>query len=194
MDNGEKGVNNQERIERYKQLIDMPTCLEDVGRICGLWIMGNNYTTKGDYGAYPHGYIKRISALFPEMQTGKLLHLFSASIEPGKYTRFDFRPEYADVCGDAHKLSEYFPENHFDIISADPPYSVEDSEHYGTPMVKRQIVFREALHVLKSGGHLLWLDQVLPIHSKEQVSWMMAVGMVKSTNHRVRGVFGFQKL
>lgn len=187
-------MNLQNRIENYKITIKEPTTLNIVNsRIEGLWIMGNNYTTKGGYGAYPHGYIKRISALFPEMNTGKLLHLFSASIEPGFYIRFDSRLEYADVQGDAHNLSEFFPENHFDIISADPPYSVEDSEHYGTPMVKRKIVFNEALKVLKPGGYLIWLDQVLPMYSKDISPLIMAIGMIKSTNHRVRGVFGFQK-
>jgi len=163
------------------------------GRIQGIWIMGNNYKTKGDYGAYPHGYMKRIGSMFPDCT--KALQLFSVNLPPSnKYIRFDLHKEYADVVGDAHNLSDYFGENEFEIIYADPPYSVEDCEHYGTPMVNRNKVLRECYKILKPNGFLVWLDQVLPMYKKSEFDIVGVIGMVKSTNHRFRVVTIFKKL
>lgn len=154
--------------------------------------MGNNYKTKGDYGAYPHGYMKRISAMFPDCAPA--LQLFSVNLpQSGAYVRFDIHAEYADVVGDAHELSHYFEPEQFEIIYADPPYSVEDCEHYGTPMVNRNKVLAECFKILKPNGFVCWLDQVLPIFRKEEFEIVGVIGMVKSTNHRFRVVTIFQK-
>ena len=55
----------QERINNYEKLFPKypPSLLISDNTILGLWVMGNNYTTKSDlYGAYPHGYLQRIYA------------------------------------------------------------------------------------------------------------------------------------
>jgi hypothetical protein len=41
----------QERIDNYKRVTELPQSLfiDETGRINGVFIMGNNYTTKGDY-------------------------------------------------------------------------------------------------------------------------------------------------
>lgn len=161
-------------------------------RITGMWIMGNNYKTAGDYGAYPHGYLDRIQSLFPDAK--EILHLFSVNLPPGEYVRFDLHPEHADINGDAHELSKYFPENRFDIIYADPPYSAEDCEHYGTAMVNRTKVLKECVKVVEKDGFIVWLDQVLPMYKKTEVKIVGVIGMVKSTNHRFRVITIFQKL
>ena len=36
------------------------------------------------------------------------------------------------------------------------------------------------------GAHLVWLDQVLPMYRKAELSVQGVIGMVKSTNHRFR--------
>lgn len=161
------------------------------GMIDGIWIMGNNYTTSGYYGAYPFGYIERITSLFPDCKN--ILHLFAGSLPKGDYTRFDLDKDKADVSGDAEKLTEYFKENEFDIVYADPPYSVEDAEHYGKPLVNRNRVMKEALKVVKENGFIVWLDQVLPIYNKLKCDLVGVIGIVKSTNHRFRVVSIFQK-
>ena len=166
-------------------------------RIEGLWIMGACFKTSGYYGAYPHGYLNRVYALFPGVE--KLCHLFSGSLPPGPYSRIDLPGKIEQIqpwdreC-DAHKISDYVEPNTFDLILADPPYSQEDAEHYGAPMVSRKKVLQECWKVLRPGGWVIWLDQVLPQFRKDQWFWGLAVGMFKSTNHRVRGVFGFQKI
>lgn len=185
----------QQRADFYKQVFPKFPALtigED-GRIQGMWIMGNNYKTKGDYGAYPHGYLKRITSLFPDCFP--VLHLFSVNLPlSANYLRFDLHKQYADIAGDAHELGSYFDNKEtFEIIYADPPYSVEDCEHYGTAMVNRNKVVQECYKILKPNGFLVWLDQVLPMYCKDEFSIVGVIGMVKSTNHRFRVVTIFQK-
>lgn len=171
---------------------DWPPLRVDDRWLDGMWIMGNNYRTSGYYGAYPHTYLDRVSSLFPDAQ--RILHLFSGSLVPGLYTRFDRLPEHADVVGDAEQLSTCFPDRKFDLIYADPPYSVEDCEHYGCAMVNRNKVVAECAKVLEPGGFLVWLDQVLPMFRKVELHMCGVIGMVKSTNHRFRVVTIFQRL
>jgi hypothetical protein len=190
------GLTPEERVALYAERFPKfpPPTVGKGGRIEGLWIMGNNYTTKSKlYGAYPHGYMDRVSSMFPDCV--KALHLFSGSLPTSHHIRVDLKPaRRPDVLGDAHALSSLFPASTFDIIYADPPYSQEDALHYGTPMVNRQKVMEECRKVVKVGGWVIWLDQVLPIFSNERWKWGMVIGMIKSTNHRVRGVFGFQRI
>jgi hypothetical protein len=47
---------------------------------------------------------------------------------------------------------------------------------------------------LKSGTHVVWLDQVLPMYKKAKLKTVGYIGMVKSTNHRFRVVTIFEKL
>ena len=86
----------------------------------------------------------------------------------------ELRPTYVD---DAQRL-EAVPLEQYDLVLADPPYSVEDCEHYGTSMVKRNVVMR-ALHRLPIGAHVVWLDQVLPVFRKDLFAIVGVIGMVE---------------
>ena len=154
----------------------------------GMWVMGNNYRGSGYYGSYPPQYLRRVMALFPDSE--RILHLFSGSLPPGKYLRFDSKG--GDVTGNAEKLSGYFHEQ-FDLILADPPYSTEDANHYGLPMVNRNKVLEECWCILEGGGYIVWLDQVLPMFRKDRLHLCGLIGMVRSTNHRFRVVSIFRK-
>lgn len=183
----------QERIRNYTKATGFPNNLvigED-GRVSGMWIMGNDYTVKsGYYGGYPAGYLKRIKALFPEKQ--KILHLFSGKVDTAIVAgdtvdlNADNKPTYVD---DAQTLLNV-PLETYDLVLADPPYSIEDCEHYGTTMVKRNTVMR-ALARLPQAAHIVWLDQVLPMYRKEDFKLEAVIGMVKSTNHRFRVITVF---
>lgn len=162
----------------------------------GMWIMGNNYRTSGYYGAYPHTYLDRVMSLFPDAQ--RVLHLFSGSLPKGNYTRFDrfANPSSAgdaEMYGDAERLSLHCGKNRFDLIPSDPPYSIEDCEHYGCPMVNRNKILAECVKVMEPGGFVVWLDQVLPMFRKVELEMCGVIGMVKSTNHRFRVVTLFKK-
>ncbi|MEW6710323.1 MAG: hypothetical protein AB1403_10915 [Candidatus Riflebacteria bacterium] len=161
-------------------------------RIEGHWIMGNNYTTSGYYGAYPHGYLARVLSMFPDKS--KIIHVCSGSLPPGPYTRVDIRPEVnPDIVCNVEELSKHVPNDYFDLALVDVPYSKEDAEHYGQPLLKRQKVLSEIHKILVSGGWAVWLDQVQPNYSKVNWNQALSIGIVKSTNHRVRAVFGFEK-
>jgi len=167
----------------YSKLIVNRNCID------GIWVMGNNYTTKTDlYGAYPYGYLKRIYSMFPLIK-GKSLHLFSGSLpESPDYDKVDFNTGL-----DAETFGDIIPDNLYERIYADPPYSIEDCEHYGCCMVKRNIVFKQCLKVMKKDGILVWLDQVLPNYKKVEWDIIGRIGMVKSTNHRFRVITIFKK-
>lgn len=157
----------------------------------GIWMIGNDYRNKTSFhGAYPARYLNRVMSMFPDVRT--ILHLFSGSLPKGDYTRFDMVQE-ADVQGDAHELSSYFPINHFDLILADPPYSGQDADTYGTPMVKRNTVVKECYKILKPQGYLVWLDCVLPMYRKTQLELIGTIGLIRSTNHRFRIVSIFRR-
>jgi hypothetical protein len=188
-------VNWVERIKNYVDETKYPQSLFIAadGRVVGTWIMGNDYRVKSNYyGGYPAGYLKRIKSLFPDKN--KVLHLFSGrvdqSILPGDTVDINpsLEPTYLD---DAQTLLRV-PLHDYDLILADPPYSVEDCEHYQTSMVKRNVVLR-SLARCKSGTHLVWLDQVLPMYRKDEWNVEAVIGMVKSTNHRFRVIVIFKR-
>jgi hypothetical protein len=180
----------QERIDTYVRETGFPRSLflSEDGRVVGTWIMGNDYRVKsGYYGGYPAGYLRRIRALFPDKR--RVLHLFSGAVDlaalPGDTVDINpaLHPTYLD---DAQSLKGV-PLERYDLVLADPPYSVEDAERYQTTMVKRNAVLR-ALQRLAPGAHVVWLDQVLPMYRKDAFALEAVIGMVKSTNHRFRVV------
>ena len=175
-------INYHDKYPNYSKLIINRDVIE------GIWVMGNNYQTKSNlYGAYPHGYLDRIYTLIEPIEN-ETLHLFSGSIDD-KYDKVDF-----NVGIDAECMSDILPHNFYSRVYADPPYSIEDCDHYGCCMVKRNKVFNECYNIMKTGGYLVWLDQVLPQYKKIQFDIIARIGMVKSTNHRFRVITIFKKI
>lgn len=209
-------------ISQRLSLADRNNAYEDAGfplmqivndRLEGVWWLGNSYGNKSSYyGAYPGNFLKRVMALFPDKE--RILHLFSGSLPPGDYTRFDRRDpgdlsdhqselfsdyeralDFDDglVRGEAENLSDYFEPGSIDLILSDPPYSIEDAERYGAILVNRRKVVSECRTVLEPGGHLVWLDQVIPMFSNREWKLVGSIGVFISTNHRTRGVFILEK-
>lgn len=185
------------RIENYLRVTGYPQSIfvGADGRLVGTWIMGNNYVVKSSYyGGYPAGYLKRIRGLFPEAKAETTLHLFSGLVDsdffPGD--RVDINPETSPTyCDDAQSL-DGVPLSKYYMVLADPPYSIEDAEHYATTMVKRNKVMK-ALERLPAGAVVIWLDQVLPMYRKDHFTIIGCVGMLKSTNHRFRMITFFER-
>jgi hypothetical protein len=184
------------RIENYAEQTGYPKSLfvgED-GRVVGTWIMGQDYRVKsGYYGGYPATYLKRIKALFPDKT--RPLHIFSGCVDqsviPGDTV--DINPDRGASYVDDAQTLELVPLEFYDLILADPPYSVEDCDHYQTTMIKRNLVMR-ALTRVTPGTHVVWLDQVLPMYAKKDWKIVAVIGLVKSTNHRFRVVTIFERL
>lgn len=197
----------EERVELYNthpKFSKYPKMIYDKNWMLGIWSIGNNYKNNSSYyGAYPRDYLDRIMTLFPDKK--KILHLFSGSLPAGDYIRFDRKKEpiqgvYPEVIGEAEKLSDYFYNKEqdiyeqFDLILADPPYSEEDAKKYGTCLISRNKVIKECVKILKKGGHLMWMDQTLPMYRKDELKRCIEIYISRSTNHRVRAVFGWEKL
>lgn len=180
-----------ERLLHYERAVPYPRHLfiGGDGRVYGAFIMGADFRVRSEYyGGYPAGYLRRIRALFPEKQN--VLHLFSGKVDvealPGKTVDIN-AANGADYVDDAQTLL-HVPLEEFDLVLADPPYSVEDCEHYRTTMVKRNLVMRALGERLRPGAHVVWLDQVHPMYRADRFSLEAPIGMVKSTNHRYRCV------
>jgi hypothetical protein len=186
----------EERIANYVRETKFPQSLfiAGDGRVVGTWIMGNNYTVKsGYYGGYPAGYLRRIAALFPDRK--RVLHVFSGKVDlralPGETV--DCNPNVEPTfIADAHDLSSV-PLREYDLILADPPYSVDDAEKYQTTMIRRNVVIRSLAAGVRAGTRIVWLDQVLPMYRKKEWKIEAVIGMVKSTNHRFRVVTIFKR-
>jgi hypothetical protein len=189
-------IDLQNRIDSYVSETKFPRSLfvSEDGRIVGTWIMGNDYRVRtGYYGGYPAGYLRRVKALFPDKR--RVLHIFSGKVDlsalPGDTV--DITPALKPTFVDDAQTLERVPLTDYDLILADPPYSENDAERYGTTMVKRNKVLR-ALQRVAPGTHIVWLDQVLPMYRKDMFSIDAVIGMVKSTNHRFRLVTVFRRI
>ena len=185
----------QDRVDHYVRATKFPRSLfvSADGRLVGTWIMGNDYRVRSAYyGGYPAGYLRRIRALFPDK--ARVLHLFSGRVDldalPGDTV--DINPDLAPTFIDDAQTLAAVPLQRYDLVLADPPYSVEDAERYRTTMIKRNTVMR-ALQRLSPGAHVVWLDQVLPMFRKDAFEIEGVIGMVKSTNHRFRVVTLFRR-
>jgi hypothetical protein len=184
-----------ERIDSYVRETGFPRSLfvSEDGRVVGTWIMGNNYRVKSAYyGGYPAGYLRRVKALFPDKR--KVLHLFSGMVDVSAFPgdRVDINPALKPTYVDDAQSLLNVPLEAYDLVLADPPYSIEDAERYQTTMIKRNKVMK-ALERLPAGAHVVWLDQVLPMYRKSCFDQEAVIGMWKSTNHRFRGITIFRR-
>lgn len=186
-------------LENYNQNRGIYSPLiEHNGIICGFWLCGQNYrNSSGYYGAYPPSYLKRLALLFPDHPDYWVCHLFSGKVERGTWKEewfLDSNPEVnPTIKADAetfHSKSGWV----FDLIVADPPY---DNNHpkYGTKKVNKRKVLKECAKSLRKGGHLVWLDTIIPIWAKSD-GWKLrgTIGIVQSTNHRTRTITILEKV
>jgi 23S rRNA G2069 N7-methylase RlmK/C1962 C5-methylase RlmI len=187
--------------------------------VAGTWLIGACYKNPNPlYGAYPHGYLERVHAMFPDAK--QVLHVFSGGLTvkhaiAAAWPGVAYRKASGDASADAGLGIELVDlkgpaegrhptwqgdimdmpaewAGRFDLILADPPYSYADAEHYGTPMVNRAAIIRRLRDVAAKGGNLVWLDQCWPQHRKDQWRTWAHIGLVRSTNHRMRLVSMFE--
>jgi hypothetical protein len=190
-------------VEHYNQNRGRfsPLIQTDNGMVSGFWMVGNDYRNpSGYYGAYPPGYLKRISLLFPDPDV--VLHLFSGKVEKGSWGTWPVKEVtcdcnaslFPDVCVNARELHREFEPKTFDLIVGDPPYD-ENHVQYGTVKVNKSKVIKECSELLCIGGHLVWLDTIQPIWSKAD-GWKLVgvIGLLQSTNHKVRVISIFERV
>jgi SAM-dependent methyltransferase len=186
----------KERAESYSRAFPKyPPLRYDNRWLDGFWVLGQDYRGSGFHGSFPPGFLKRIRAIFPEEFEGRVLHLFSGSLDASAGgIRIDVsldRNPPPNIYGDAQRLP--FKDGTFDLIVADPPYYPADAKKYGTPMINRRTVLVEAARVLRPGGHLIWLDARSPMFSKRVFHWWGVIGIARSTNHIYRAVTFYKR-
>jgi SAM-dependent methyltransferase len=105
-----------------------------------------------DGGGYPIGFLERAYATLGVTDPDKVLHLCSGSMRRG--VRVDIRPEMEpDIVADCRDVP--LPDESFDWIMADPPYSEQYATNlYGTggDYPKPGQILREASRLLRPGG------------------------------------------
>jgi len=214
-------MNIQQRAAAYASAFpDRPPLACNADWVTGTWCIGACYKNPNKlYGAYPYGYLERVHSMFPDARS--VLHVFSGGLDVetaiasawpqhldllqsyGRTWPRGLELELVDIHGS--KEGRYptwqgdvtaMPDEwagRFDLILADPPYSPEDAEKYGVKMPLSTAVMRELHRVAAPGANLVWLDQKWPMHRKAQWRTWGHIGLVRSTNHRMRLVSIFQK-
>lgn len=186
-----------DRVEAYREAFpNWPPPAVNGEWLYGIWVLGNDYRNKASlYGTFPPNFLKRVYALYPEYDPAKTLHLFSGALswhgEPG--LTIDIQPERRPALIADVQCLPFADQSRSGLIIADPPYSAADAVKYGTPMVNRRKVFSEVARIARPGTHMVWLDTVLPQFRKAEWKLYGTIGIVRSTNHRVRLVSLFER-
>jgi len=164
-------------------------------RLYGFWLIGRWYASdRSFYGSYPPSYLSRVRSLFPDCV--KVLHLFSGIVKGDGVNEitYDINPELKpDICDDGCNLVSHFNKNEFDLILADPPYEERDFKKYGYKPFNKKKVVKDCSLIVNPGGFLVWLDTILPSFSKRDWQLYGIIGLIQSTNHRIRSINIFQK-
>ena len=127
-------------------------------------------------------------------KTPKILNLFCGMNTEG--VRVDINPEVKpDYLHDAHKVSELFPPESFDVILADPPYSDEESkELYGTGKLHYKVWVSECDTLLRPGGLLIiYHKYMMPNPNPSKYSVIKRVFIGTRTYHMLRVAIYFKK-
>lgn len=183
-------------IENYNNTFPKwPPLLSTERWIYGIWMIGNDYRNKTNYyGAYPHGYLRRVKALFPNSQ--KICHVFSGTAEKGYWPNeisLDINPKLSpDIACDCTNIP--IKDNTFDLVLADPPYSQADADKYSCKMPNRKKTLHEIYRILKPNGYCVWLDVMMPMYRRSEFEMVGSIGLLRSTNHRVRMIFIWKKI
>lgn len=89
--------------------------------------------------------------------------MFSGSFKDDGQTTVDIKPELKpSVVANCEDLP--FPDNSFDFVCADPPYSKEEAKNlYDMDYCNIIKVVDEGARITKEGGHFLFLHRLIPI-------------------------------
>jgi SAM-dependent methyltransferase len=171
-----------------------PKLIEDKGWIHGVWYCGAFYRSKL-YGDYPPTFLKRALSLFTGLDMTRLLHCPSGSLngEDGGVTvdLVSDAKRKPQVVASADKLP--FPENSFDLILSDPPYSPADSQIYGTAAYPLKRSFDEFHRVLSPNGYLGLLHFYYPTFRRTDWKMRALIGVCTGSNRKMRMFPIFQK-
>lgn len=141
-------------------------------------------------GGFPLHFEQKLWKLLGKPQN--VLHPFGGLAEIGHFV--DLNPTTSPTwVGDAHNL-DFIPDEAYDLVVLDPPYSAEESEQmYGTPPPRWGEYTAEAVRVCKVGGHVaVYLDKQ-PARP-EGTKLVHRICVLTRTWHHARVCFVFEKL
>ena len=144
-------------------------------------------------GGYPKGFLTKAYEILGVTDPTQVLHVCSGSMKIG--IRVDIRPEVEpDIVADARHLP--FPDNSFQWIMADPPYSQEYATNlYGTGDVypNPHNLVDECLRVLAPGGMLGFMHHIVPkFHKPGKI--VKVYGISQGPGYNIRAWSVFSKL
>lgn len=166
---------------------------------CG-WPRSNGYP-----GAYPDRFLRYTEQFLTDLGGWgfPLLHLFSGSLpdDPPDIVTIDANPEPVPGLNPTHVLDLTreripYPDGHFQVVLADPPYSHKDyrasQRHYRMPEVPRYSFIPEAVRVLRPGGYLGVLH-VMPYRTPPGCERVAVIGITTGTTQVIRCFSVFSK-
>lgn len=188
----------QERADHYHAMFpNYPRLLVDKGFLMGNWLIGNWYKKDNDYyGSYPHNFIHRMRALFPD--TEKEMHLFSGTIKEAPPYRLTYdvidtyHPTIQDDVRNIGLHGDVFSK--VDIVYADPPYLAGDFKKYGVKPFSKAKAIRDLGSVMRGGTFLCWLDNIYPMFNKDTWHLVGTIEVRVGTNTRIRGLTIFRRV
>lgn len=150
-----------------------------------MWILAR--TKEHYYGAYPGGFLWRAKVLLP----GEMCHLCSGTVR-GDFT-VDIDPKTEpDLIADARHTG--LPNESFDAVLIDPPYSPEHAKNYnyqGYPKPKH--LLQEAWRLVRPGGRIGMLHFLFPQPPTKEARLLALVGVVTGCNGKIRVFTVYEK-
>lgn len=154
------------------------------------------------YGAYLGGFPERARALLGAAPHSSVLHVCGGMARYYPYTG-GFGPNDKTLDLDPATQPDYlqdarqpFPDDNWDAILMDPPYSEEDASHYTVGSVaypKPNELIRNALAAVDTGSRVGLIHYLLPGCPKN-AKFIACVGVICGFNNRIRCFSVFQKL
>jgi SAM-dependent methyltransferase len=145
-----------------------------------------------DGGGYPLTFLERAYPTLGVTDPTKVLHLCSGSLRIG--VRVDIRPEMEpDIIADCRSVP--LPDESFDWIMADPPYSEDYATNlYGTGIdyPKPGQIIREASRLLRPGGRVGILHFQVPMH-RPPLRMVGVWGITTGAGYAIRAWTVFEK-
>lgn len=152
-----------------------------------------------DGGGYPKGFLRWAYRTLTRdaghpVDPARVLHLCSGSVRVG--VRVDIRPEMEpDIVADVRAVP--LPDDSFDWIMADPPYTLEYAANlYGTAKdyPKPQQILREGARLLRPGGRIGVLHFQVPMIPKGSGLRIVQVyGITTGSGYAIRAWSVFEK-
>ena len=178
----------EERVKAFAQRFpDYLTPSVHNGALYTTWVIGAiSYQSNGYYGSYPYMVLERILALFPDCK--RIAHIFSGTVSDPDAITFDINPMLnPTIVGDIREIVKYKEAfKGVQLFVADPAYDAPDFEKYGVKPFNKAKAIRDLGVVAEPGAYLAWLDTKVPMYNKETWALLGHLGLVVSTNTRVR--------